>query len=461
MMELARRLAPLGVRVTLVTFEQFVTRMQHVPHPSGNLRVLGIPYALPTHFHRHSSLDPDITLTIESSILASLQDVVHTLALQGPPVTCIIGDFFLRFTHTFAAITGLPEFVFFPFSASSFASCSELHSLLLQADGQLPSNGFLTRFGRGDGSPEVQFDVPFEMPFDKSGLQKYMMELMKTRFGHMGDAHAGVIINSMEELERGVCQGRLIGPLIPLSLFANHDQKTLHTASFDEEDDQCMQWLDMQAPSSVLYIAFGSIPKYTIAQLHELALGLASSQHCFLWALRKDVAVNNPKNTVLEALPEGFLEETQHRGKIVHWAPQSRVLSHASVGGFLTNCGWNSTLEGVAAGVPILAWPELLDQFMNCSLVCTEWNVGIELERDEANHATREDVERGIRQLMEGGSPQARELRGRATSFRNGIVRAVQCNHGSYQANWKAFVDDIHKVSSEPSSSHLNLRSLL
>jgi hydroquinone glucosyltransferase len=116
---------------------------------------------------------------------------------------------------------------------------------------------------------------------------------------------------------------------------------------------KCLTWLDKQQPCSVLYVSFGSGGTLSQEQILELALGLELSNHKFLWALRAPSssaysAYLSAGNDVdpLQFLPSGFLERTKEKGMVVpSWAPQIQILNHSSVGGFLSHCGWNSTLE--------------------------------------------------------------------------------------------------------------------
>lgn len=138
-----------------------------------------------------------------------------------------------------------------------------------------------------------------------------------------------------------------------------------------QESDPCILWLNTRAPRSVLYISFGSFATHGAPQLLELALGLEASNCSFLWLARppnagRMSAASGSPVSITEFLPPGFEERIEGRGKCYSgWAPQTRILKHPAVGGFLSHCGWNSTLEAVCSGVPLLAWPITAEQHLN------------------------------------------------------------------------------------------------
>ena len=142
-----------------------------------------------------------------------------------------------------------------------------------------------------------------------------------------------------------------------------------------EERDPCILWLNKQAPRSVLYISFGSSATHSAPQLLELAMGLEASDCSFLWLVRPPKApgisaASGSPVPVTEFLPPGFEERMKERGMCYSgWAPQTRILKHPAVGGFLSHCGWNSTLETVCAGVPVLTWPVSAEQHLNRGFV--------------------------------------------------------------------------------------------
>eukprot|EP01018_Ginkgo_biloba_P038593 Gb_30229 [translate_table: standard] len=179
-----------------------------------------------------------------------------------------------------------------------------------------------------------------------------------------------VLVNSFEEIEgpdtvQGLSLGYPVLGIVPVflaeSLTGNAGAVVPIGSSAWEEDSERLKWLDTQTPGSVLYVSFGSIVVMSNLQLQELSFGLKASQQPFLWALRPDAAEG--KSAVL---PEGFVEG-RLRGRCGLKASQQPffVGTHPSVGGFMTHCGWNSTLETISFGVPLIGWPLRADQFLN------------------------------------------------------------------------------------------------
>ena len=154
----------------------------------------------------------------------------------------------------------------------------------------------------------------------------------------------------------------------------------------------------MQQPRSVIYVSFGSIAVKSEQQLEQLALGLEGSGQPFLWVLRLDIAEGQAA-----ILPEGFEERTKERALIVRWAPQTKVLAHVSVGLFLTHSGWNSILESISMGVPVVGFPYFGDQFLNCRFAKDVWEIGLDFEGvdvDDQKVVPKEEVEDSVKRMM-------------------------------------------------------------
>eukprot|EP00249_Psilotum_nudum_P014933 c25076_g1_i2 orf=925-1875(+) len=240
--------------------------------------------------------------------------------------------------------------------------------------------------------------------------------------------NACVILNSFHELEGALVDAtdcgvpiRCIGPLLaPVFLSGSKEPIEIHlTGSLRKEQVHCLQWLDGHATCSVLYISFGSIATLAPDDLNQLAVGLEASKIPFLWVIREENFVE---------LPEGFEERTGDRGLMISWAPQLRVLSHPAIGGFLTHCGWNSTVESIAMGVPMLCFPIFTDQFVNSMLITKQWKVGLALKEEET--LEKKTVETQVREIMAG--EKGREVRERVAEVKEAAWKAVRAGGTSF-----------------------------
>ncbi|CAH2076916.1 unnamed protein product [Thlaspi arvense] len=221
----------------------------------------------------------------------------------------------------------------------------------------------------------------------------------------------GVLVNSFYDLEPAysdffkISVAQRAWDIGPLSL-GNREFKEKaergKKASIDEHE--CLKWLDSKKPDSVIYISFGSMSSFTNEQLIEIAAGLEMSGHGFVWVVSK----NGSQGEKEEWLPEGFEEKTKGEGLIIRgWAPQVLILDHQAIGGFLTHCGWNSLLEGVASGLPMVTWPVGAEQFYNEKLVTQVLKTGVsvgvkKMSRVVGDFISRDKVDRAVREVMAG-----------------------------------------------------------
>ncbi|TVU46121.1 hypothetical protein EJB05_05639, partial [Eragrostis curvula] len=200
--------------------------------------------------------------------------------------------------------------------------------------------------------------------------------------GYRTDA---VLVNTVDEFEpTGLALMRRtlgkipvwpIGPLVRV-------QDTKMASSSEIHDDGVLRWLDSQPPASVLYISFGSQNTIQQEQMMELAEALESTGRPFVWVIRPPVGFDIAGEFRDEWLPEGFEERARagNRGVLVRgWAPQLRILAHGATGAFLSHCGWNSVLESLSRGVPIIGWPLAGEQFYNAMMLAEEWGVCVEV----------------------------------------------------------------------------------
>ena len=208
-------------------------------------------------------------------------------------------------------------------------------------------------------------------------------------------------------------------------------------------ETDCSQWLDSKARSSVLYVSFGSMARMSKAQIDEIAMGLLESEQTFLWVVRPGILNNSDQdaNDDADVLPDGFLEKTKNKGLVVPWATQLSVLSHPSVGGFFTHGGWNSTMESLTLGVPMLVFPHWADQYTDRMLVVNQWKIGLKLEtcRDDGV-IERGEIARAAKCVV--GSKEGEEMRRRSKEMRETIRQATSPG-GSSWLNLQRLVDYI------------------
>uniref|UniRef100_M8AX98 Glycosyltransferase n=1 Tax=Aegilops tauschii TaxID=37682 RepID=M8AX98_AEGTA len=251
---------------------------------------------------------------------------------------------------------------------------------------------------------------------------------------------SAVILNSFGDLEGEAVEAMealglpKVYTLGPLPLLAHEEMPTPRSAinlSLWKEQNECLEWLDGKEPGSVVYVNFGSITVMTNAQMVEFAWGLAQSGKQFMWIVRRDLVKGDAA-----VLPEEFLAETAGRGLMASWCPQQQVLDHPAVGAFLTHSGWNSALESLCGGVPVISWPFFADQQTNCRYQCNEWGVGMEID----SNVRRDAVAGLIREIMEG--EKGKSMRKRAKNWKESAVNAAMPGGSSHQ-NFDKLVRDV------------------
>lgn len=258
----------------------------------------------------------------------------------------------------------------------------------------------------------------------------------------------GILVNSFEELEPVAMKALKDDEDVPLVYTVGPLVRTCLTGVVNGAG--CLTWLDKQPLGSVLYVSFGSGGTLTREQMKELALGLEMSKQRFLWVVKtphesKPSAAyfggQTPESiTSLEFLPDGFLARTEGLGLVVPaWAPQVEVLGHASVAGFMSHCGWNSILESILHGVPMLAWPLYAEQNLNALMIVDGLKVALRPQVGDNGLVTRDEVCRVIKCLMEG--MEGKELRERMKQLSVAATKAVAEDGSSSKSISKLALD--------------------
>ncbi|GLJ32958.1 hypothetical protein SUGI_0663670 [Cryptomeria japonica] len=257
----------------------------------------------------------------------------------------------------------------------------------------------------------------------------------------------GILINTCRDLESQfveyVIKGTqkpawAVGPLLPSSFWeetpgsVTHDSSVRKSRKSNIDEQQCSQWLDAQAPESVIYASFGSEVGPEDVDWTEFALGLEASEKPFILVVQAE-----PEDEEAEAediLPKGFEQRVEGRGLVIRgWAPQLLILSHPATGGFLSHCGWNSTVESLGCGVPLLAWPMRGDQHYNAKLVALELEAAALIEVDQDSGAVKRDsIVKGVKILME--SEQGLKTREKAKGLKQLLRSSLESSHKELDA---------------------------
>ncbi|KAG8375969.1 hypothetical protein BUALT_Bualt09G0014400 [Buddleja alternifolia] len=248
-----------------------------------------------------------------------------------------------------------------------------------------------------------------------------------------------VLVNTFQDLEPEplsvIDKYKLlpIGPLIPSAFLDGNDPSDTSFGCdlIEKSADDYVEWLDSKEKFSVIYVAFGSYSEISKPQTEEIAKGLIKSQRPFLWVIRG-----------CEKLGEmlSCREELEKQGRIVGWCTQVEVLSHPSVGCFVTHCGWNSSLESLVSGVSVVSFPQWTDQATNAKLIQDYWKTGVRVVKPENGGGVVEadEIKRCLEIVMDGGQ----QMRKQAKKWRKLATEAMK-EDGSSNINLNIFLDQL------------------
>ena len=337
-----------------------------------------------------------------------VRDAVHQLTRsESGQLAGIVFDMICPSIVDVANELGVPSYVFFTSSAACLALLFHLQTLkdhqgvdvteFADSDAELVIPGFVN---------SVPARVLPATAVDKEGGGSMDFLNRVRRFREA----KGILVNMFVELESHVINSFVDGTTPPI--YTVGPLVNLQHANNQKQDSglDVIRWLDDQPTSSVVFLCFGSAGAFHMDQIKEIAIGLENSGHRFLWTLRRPppkgkIAMPTDYVNFEEVLPEGFLDRTSKIGKIIGWAPQTAILAHSAIGGFVSHCGWNSTLESIWYGVPVATWPMYAEQQLNAFQIVKELEIGVEIrldyKKDTSDIVNAQEIESRIRSLME------------------------------------------------------------
>uniref|UniRef100_A0A1D1Y5F8 Glycosyltransferase n=1 Tax=Anthurium amnicola TaxID=1678845 RepID=A0A1D1Y5F8_9ARAE len=445
-------LARLLHRRRLATFTFFTTPL-NAPHlrayladlPHDAVHVVELPFprdspGLPPGVENTDQLPSmSLFLSFVGATKRLRPDFEQALGRLSPPATFLLSDAFHVWTLESARELGIPRLMFYgmgwyAMAVSTMVSIGRPHAGI---------HSEIEPF-RVPGFPHIQLTKadlapPFDDPTANSPLQDFVSEQAMATLESQG-----VIVNSFYEMEAAFAdhwnrnlhpKGWCVGPLC----LAQPPQEVARSLRWEHAE-----WLDarLAAGRPVLYVSFGTQAELPAPQLEELAAALENSGLDFFWVLR-----NKEGSSSSSSVDAGYDERVAGRGVVAReWVPQMEVLSHAAIRGFLSHCGWNSVLEGVCAGVPILAWPLMAEQHLNAKLVVEELGVGLRVRTADGTReglVRRECVEEMARALLMG--EEGRAAAARVGKLKGGALRAME-GAGS---SWSALAEMVEELCGE------------
>lgn len=399
-----------------------------------------------------------------------VEDLVQR-ELQPPP-SCIISDMGLHWTGEIARRLGIPRFTFHVtccFSLLCATNVRKFNVLEGVADDETEEVPFVV-----PGLPHRIEITRSQMPNNlapKKSMQGLVKEILDAEA-----ASRGIIVNSFQELEPEYVElyekavGKKTWTIGPVALCVNNlsvnsqqsgsnyvkAHNVLRGNKSSVDDDKCSAWLDSMKPRSVVYVSFGSLVRQTPEQLVEIGLGLEASGLPFIWVIKAGERASEFEAWLTE---QEFEVRNNGRCLVIRgWAPQLMILSHPAVGGFLTHGGWNSALEGITAGVPMLIWPLFAEQFLNEKLLVHILRIGVSIgvqtvtnwRAEEATGvlANRTDIDKAVRELMDEGQ-DGEDRRNRANELGEKARRAIQ-QGGSSDFNLSLLIQDVINFEAKP-----------
>ncbi|KAA0041386.1 UDP-glycosyltransferase 92A1 [Cucumis melo var. makuwa] len=375
----------------------FSSSSHGLPPDSENFDTL--PYHLILRLYQASA-----SLQFKSSFKEAIQAL--TARCHGRPPLCIISDIFLGWTANVAKQLGVYHAIFSGTGGFGLACYVSLwlnlpHRNVVAHDFSLPDfkegtvqlhkTQLPTNIAEADGEDDWSI-------FQRENLSAWV------------DSQS-LLFNTVEEFDqiglsyfRRKFPGLHVRPIGPLVLRLKTRDRIGNTTGVITRET-ILKWLDSKPSNSVLYVSFGSMNTISSSQMMQLAKALEASQKNFIWVVRPPIEVDiNSEFNGKEWLPEGFEERNRATGRglvVQNWAPQVEILSHRAVSAFLSHCGWNSVMESLGHGVPLMGWPLAGEQFFNAKYLEEEMGVCVEVGRGKKSEVNSEDVVKKMEEVME------------------------------------------------------------
>ncbi|KAF5186878.1 Udp-glycosyltransferase 92a1 [Thalictrum thalictroides] len=449
-----------GYKIIFVNTPLNIKKLHSSLPPNSSISLIQLPYCstdhgLPPDSENTDTLSYPLICNLLTSTL-SLKPYFEQLILdltkqQGHPPLCIIADLLFGWTVDIANDMNIFHAIFNSGGAYGMGVYYSVWMNLPHT--KTDSDEFtLPDFPEVSSLHRSQLSNHLRNANGKDSWSKYIRKYLPLCF-----KSDGILLNTIEELDQTGLKyfrrnfgGRPVWPILPAFMYQNkftRDDGVVHCIRSHKKSgidpEKCIEWLDNWSENSVLFVSFGSQNTISSSQMMELAIGLETSGKNFIWVVRPPVEFNISEEFRSEWLPTGYEDriKKQNIGLIVHkWAPQLEILSHKSTCAFVSHCGWNSILESLSHGVPILGWPLSGEQHYNSKFLEEEVGVCVEIGRGTTGEVKNENIKKAIGSVM-GGSEKAREMRKKAFEVKEMIKNAIREDEGFKGGAVKAIED--------------------
>lgn len=438
-LELAKRLIGVGADVTFATTIHANSRLVKNPTVDG-LRFSTFSDGQEEGVKR----GPNDLPVFQRLASENLSELIMASANEGRPISCLIYSILIPGAAELARSFNIPS----AFLWIQPATVLDIYYYYF--------NGFGDLIRSKSSDPSFSIELPGLPSLSRQGLPSFFVGSDQNQENHAlaafqkhleileQEENPKALVNTFDALEpealRAVEKLKLtaVGPLVPSGFSDGKDASdTPSGGDLSDGSRDYMEWLKSKPESTVVYVSFGSISMFSMQQMEEIARGLLESGRPFLWLIRaKENGEENKEEDKLSCQ-----EELEKQGMLIQWCSQMEVLSHPSLGCFVTHCGWNSSIESLASGVPMIAFPQWADQGTNTKLIKDVWKTGVRLMVNEEEIVTSDELKRCL-ELVMGDGEKGQEMRKNAKKWKILTKEALK-EGGSSHKNLKNFVDEV------------------
>ncbi|OWM65046.1 UDP-glycosyltransferase 90A1-like [Punica granatum] len=445
LLDLSMAISGFGVKVTIITTPSNAPKILSEVSMNPNIALSILPFprveGIPEGCENTADLPSgDLFLPFVAatkSLKQPFEDFLRNACETGRAPLCVISDFFLEWTLDVCNLFGIPRIVFhglgvltMSISKAAFRNALGLDGIRGEHDPEDSRPLDLKPLGISLAFTVYKTDIPAlnRLKDLNNPWRKALAETEKS-----DENSWGVLVNSFEGLEGDYvaslesvfnhgARAWCVGPGLLWKLPCQAD-----ILPQNHKSNPYMEWLNVKLVEmdGVIYVSFGTQSHLSDKQMDEIARGLEMSGKAFVWVVR---------STSWACSDIGWEARVKDKGLVVRdWVHQRAILTHPLVRGFISHCGWNSVLESLCSGVPILAWPVDHDQPLNARIVAKRFGAGIMLKEEGAVGGIigADLISKGVKELM--GGERGRQARERAGEIARKAREAVEIGGSSYK----------------------------